>query len=374
MSSGQVVVRRVEGRLGRLTLNRPEALNALSLEMIRLVRGSLEQWESSGEVEAVLLDGSGDRAFCAGGDIRVVFDALDPERPDCRAAELLWREQHELNALIADFQLPVISVLDGLVLGGGVGIGCHARHRLATQRTVLGMPEVAIGLAPDVGALHIAATGPGRLGDHMALTATRVGPRTAVAAGYADRVVDRSRVSDLVRDLARGTDVEEALHKLVDGSGDIALPEELCDLETSWIESCYGPADLLEVIDRLRARTEPLARAAARSLEDAAPVAAAVTARSIADIRSRDLDLFTVLRDDLRRNVHFSHHPDLREGIRAAVVDKDRSPRWSSPGELHAEQLDAYSAPFDGPDLDVAGIRARRVGTATEDTQGKVVG
>lgn len=347
---------RVNGALGHVTLARPKALNALSLRMIRRITTVLKAWESDDSVQHVLLDGEGSRGFCAGGDVKAVYDAMAGKH---HLAEQLWREQHLLDALIATYRKPVVTLLHGLVLGGGVGLGCHASHRLVTPTSTVGMPEVGIGLSPDVGALYILGRAPDRLGFHLALTGTSAGPRVALEVGLADTVVDPESVGKLTAGLAQGAEVDEAVQAA-------ALPSESLDpssepllADRGWISECYAMPTVEAILAALDARAEPRAAAAATRLRAVAPVAVKVTLRGLQRVVG-GADLSQTFVEDLRRNVHFGFDPDFREGLRAAVIDKDRNPVWSiSLEEVTEERVESYFAPIDGPDLEVSTVLDR---------------
>lgn len=302
-----------------VTLNRPEAINALTLPMIRAVSGVLEDWSHDSAVEVVVLGGAGDRGFCAGGDIRVVYEGA---RARDGSAEVLWREEFELVARIARFPKPVVSIVDGITMGGGMGLGCHGPVRVATERSVLAMPEVSIGLAPDVAGTLLLARAPGHIGEHLALTADRVGAADAVYCGLVDCVVPSGSTGELVRRL-----LTEDLTAILD---DLAIPpgEPPLAQEQAWIDQCYCAGTVEEVVSRLDAHVSDAARAAAARVRQMSPLATKVTLRAMQETRRAD-SIEEVLMQDYRVASRFLQAPDLVEGIRAVVVDKDRWPRWS---------------------------------------------
>jgi enoyl-CoA hydratase len=329
---------RKQGAIGRITLNRPAALNALDLAMITSMRAALEAWRDDPQVAAVVLEGAGDRAFCAGGDIAVVHRSAstDPE-----IARTLWREEYRLDAQIARYPKPVVAVMDGITMGGGLGISGYATIRIVTERAVLAMPEVAIGLAPDVGGALLLSRAPGEVGTHIALTATRIGAADALYCGLADQVVASSRLPSLLDELSEGGEVR-------------TLPEQhaMAELPAArpWIDTCYGGEDTTveQILERLRARAEPAARKAAEAITAGAPTALKVTLRALRAARSMS-SIEECLRQDYRLCSRFLAHSDLREGIRAAILDKDRSPRWDPPtlAEVDAEEVARFFAPLD---------------------------
>lgn len=352
----------VRGRLGRVTLARPKALNALSLPMIRRIDEVFSAWETDDAVDVVLIDADGERGFCAGGDVKTVHEATTDGSH--RVAEELWREQHLLDALIATYTKPVVCWLHGLVLGGGVGLGCHASHRLVTPSASVGMPEVGIGLSPDVGGLFVLGGAPDRLGFHLALTGHPTGPLGAVEAGLADRVVAEEGREELARALADGVDVDDAIAKVALSDPAATVGSEPLLEAREWIAAAYAADSLEGVLERLDARPEPEAAQAAARLRAVSPIAVQVTWRALQQVVG-GMTLPETFVQDLRRNVHFSHDPDLREGLRAAVIDKDRNPRWTVRlDEVMDEVVAAHLGPFDGPDLEVETVLERAARTA----------
>lgn len=336
MTRCETVRCRREGVLGRLTLNRPEALNALDHEMIRAMLAALDEWEDDAGVQGVLVDSVGDRAFCAGGDIGVLHRSA---RGDPELARGLWRDEYRLDARIARYPKPVVAIMDGITMGGGVGIGCHASSRIVTERTVLAMPEVGIGLAPDVGGTLLLSRAPGELGTHLALTGSRVAAADALHCGLADHFVESADVPALVAHLADGGTAEKYARS----------PDSPRSAgERGWIDACYGGATTVEeILRRLRARPEAAAAETADTIAACAPTALKVTLRAMREARSMTR-VEDCLRQDYRRCSRFLGHHDLSEGIRAAIIDKDRSPVWR-PAELAAvtpECVDRFFAPL----------------------------
>lgn len=329
------VLCRREGVAGRITLNRPEALNALGTAMIRTMLAALEEWEHDPGVLTVVVDAAGERAFCAGGDIVVVHRSAtgDPE-----LARGLWRVEYLLDARIARYPKPVVAIMDGITMGGGVGIGCHAALRIVTERLVLAMPEVAIGLAPDVGGSLLLSRAPGRIGTHLALTGDRIAAADAVYCGLADHFVESADVPALIAALTGGGTIT----KYVRTPGPAALPGN-----RAWIDACYSAATVEEILCRLRARPEAAAHDAAAKIAAAAPTAVKVTRRALHATRSMT-GIEDCLRQDYRLCSRFLGHPDLAEGIRAAVLDKDRAPVWRPAGlaAVTPESVDGFFAPL----------------------------
>ena len=192
MTVPDIYVRR-DGSAGRITLNRPEALNALTYDMCLAIEKALDEWREEPGVRLAIIEGEGERAFCSGGDIAEMYKA--GTAGDYEYGRRFWRDEYRLNAKIAEWPKPVVSFLQGYTMGGGVGVGCHGSHRVVCESSRIAMPECGIGLVPDVGGSLILARAPGRLGEYLATTAARMGPADAIAAGFADMFVPRGAMA-----------------------------------------------------------------------------------------------------------------------------------------------------------------------------------
>ncbi|GGK28867.1 3-hydroxyisobutyryl-CoA hydrolase [Pilimelia terevasa] len=335
MSAAPPVIARLTGHLGHLTLNRPRALNALTGEMVAIAHRTLDLWAGSDRVRTVLVTGAGERGLCAGGDIRAIHaDAVSGGDGALR----FWADEYRLNAAIAAYPKPVVAWMDGLVMGGGIGVAAHARIRLVTERSRLAMPEVGIGFHPDVGGSWLLSRAPGELGTHLALTGTPVGAADAIAAGLADRYVPAARLPYLRLALAR-RDAADAVASLTD----TPPPGELAAART-WIDACYAGDSVAAVLDRLAAHPDPAAQAAAKEIAGRSPTSLAVTLRSLRTAAGLP-DLRAALTQEYRLSAALLRHPDLAEGIRAQIIDKDRRPRWR-PATLDGVDEAAVAACF----------------------------
>jgi enoyl-CoA hydratase len=332
---------RVEGRLGRITLNRPRAINALDHAMVTAVDDALRAWEHDDSVVAVLLDGAGERGLCAGGDVRAIRASAYEGGRDAAA---FWRDEYRLNARIARYPKPYAAFMDGVVMGGGVGLSAHGGVRIVTERSAVGMPETTIGFVPDVGGTRLLARAPGEAGTHMALTAAPVGAGDAVHAGFADHVVPSERLDDLADALTRVTSA--------DGVGAavarFAVPAPDGDLagHRHWIDACYAADTVEEIVDRLGAHGDPAAARAAGLIGRKSPTALKVTLAALR--RARELPtLEAVLEQEFRVSCAALSLPDLVEGVRAQVVDKDREPKWlpDTLESVTAADVDRFFAP-----------------------------
>ncbi|MFJ2435311.1 enoyl-CoA hydratase/isomerase family protein [Streptomyces anulatus] len=308
-----------KGRTGRLILNRPEALNALTRPMVLRIEEALTAWQDDPAVEVVVISGAGERGLCAGGDIRAIHEDA---RTGGTASAAFWRDEYRLNALIARYPKPYVALMDGIVMGGGVGVSAHGTVRIVTERSRVAMPETGIGFVPDVGGTYLLALAPGELGTHLALTGAPVGAADALLCGLADHFVPSERLDRLVEDLSR-TSVHNALAPHVGQ----ASPGELA-ARREWIDHCYAAGTVEEIVDRLVGSGVPAAEEAAAALNSKSPTALKVTLTSLRRARSLG-PLERVLEQEYRVSCAALFSPDLVEGIRAQVIDKDRAPRWS---------------------------------------------
>lgn len=312
-----------QGGLGRLTLNRPRAINALDAEMISELQRVLTAWIDDADVQVVLLDGAGERGFCAGGDVRALRTAALDGHPE--QVEAFFRAEYALDALIAEYPKPIVVFADGVTMGGGIGLAGHAAIRIATERSTFAMPETRIGFTPDVGGALLLARAPGRLGEYLALTGAGFGAADAIEAGFADHFVPSERLDSLLEALQNradpGTPAELVL--LFDETPE-AGPLEAA---REWIDDAFSRDTVGEIIERLR-EIGGDAAAAADTLGELSPTSLVVTLAAVRAAREKN-DLRAVLEQDLQLASFFIDRPDMVEGIRAQLVDKDRSPSWS---------------------------------------------
>ncbi|RGE23781.1 3-hydroxyisobutyryl-CoA hydrolase [Leucobacter sp. wl10] len=341
-----LVLSRREGRITRITLNRPRAINALNLEMFELLGAALESARRDGS-SAILLDGAGERGFCGGGDIKQISG------PDGRG---ILAVEYRVDHMVAASPIPVVGCMDGVTMGGGIGIAGHASHRVVTERSRLAMPEVRIGIAPDVGGHLLLAHAPGRLGELLAVTAGEMSAGDAIALGFADFFIPADRLRELRAALAAGEDPGSACARLAAP----APASPLLAARAWWDPIAEGALDGADaptaddpvgaarrlVLALERSEAGP-ARAAAENLRRMCPTSVAVTLAQVDRTRRLGLGLAEVLRDDLRVLGRLAQRPDFAEGVRAQVIDKDRNPRWSPDRieDLDAARLAAILAP-----------------------------
>jgi enoyl-CoA hydratase len=311
------------GVLGHIQLNRPRAINALTHEMVHRVRVALDEWTTDPAIEVIAITGSGDRGLCAGGDIVSIHrDATTGGT----GAEDFWRDEYSLNARLATYPKPVVAVMDGIVLGGGVGVSAHCSHRVVTERTSIGMPETGIGFLPDVGGTWLLSHAPGELGTYLALTAGHVSPGDAITLGLADHYLDSARIGDVLEALEHGQ-VDMVL-------GNLTEPAPTGDLESqrAWIDEAFAHDDVRDILAALRNRPEEAAARALAKIARNSPTALVVTLRALRGARTMS-GLDKALRQEYRIALRMLRGHDFPEGIRARVIDKDRTPRWK-PAEL----------------------------------------
>ncbi|MFE7095636.1 enoyl-CoA hydratase/isomerase family protein [Streptomyces erythrochromogenes] len=337
------VLVRTEGRAAFITLNRPKALNALSHPMVLRIAEALTSWADDPAVDVVVVEGAGDRGLCAGGDIRAIYEDA---RTGGAASADFWRDEYRLNALIARYPEPYVALMDGIVMGGGVGVSAHGSVRIVTERSKVAMPETGIGFVPDVGGTYLLALAPGELGTHLALTGTPVGAADALLCGLADHFVPSSALPALARELTADS-VHAVLERHVEEApaGGLASARE-------WIDHCYAADTAEEIVARLLASGIPAAKAAADTLTAKSPTAVKVTLAALR--RARRLGpLEKVLEQEYRVSCAALASHDLVEGIRAQVIDKDRDPRWSPAAleDVTPADVDRYFAPLDANEL-----------------------
>src|SRR5208282_2687113 len=270
------VIVRQERALRRITLNRPKVMNALTLEMIVTMAAFLRSWAPDPEVGAVLIDGAGERGFCAGGDIRALYDAAKSGDP---LPEQLWSNEYHLNVLIARYPKPVVAVMDGVVMGGGVGLSTHASHRIVTERSLIAMPEVGIGFFPDVGVSFLLARAPGSIGTHLALTGDRMGAADAIYSGLADIHIAAARLAELAAALADCRTAHDVRARLDEIS--VSPPPGRLPAARHWIDRCYGAGEVEEIVDRLHGCDNDAAREPLAVIRKVSPTSLKITLRNI---------------------------------------------------------------------------------------------
>ncbi|MFB8105770.1 enoyl-CoA hydratase/isomerase family protein [Streptomyces sp. NPDC056007] len=342
MIDDRPVLLETRGRSLHITLNRPRAINALTHTMVRLLDEALVRAGRDGTVTSVVLSGAGERGLCAGGDIRALHDDT---RAGGRASLDFWRDEYRLNARIARFPKPYVALMDGIVMGGGVGVSAHGSLRIVTERSRVAMPETAIGFVPDVGGTHLLAAAPGELGTHLALTGRSMGAADALLCGLADHHVPARHLPELTEALA-GADTAEEVVRAVRGFAEEPLPGELA-AQRDWIDACYRADTVEEIVRRLQAASAPEAADAAAELSGRSPLALKVTLAAVRRA-ARLSSLEAVLDQEYRVSCRVREEPDFVEGVRARIIDKDGSPGWkpATLAEVDDSTLGRFFAPL----------------------------
>jgi enoyl-CoA hydratase len=338
------------GRAGVIVLNRPKALNALTLTMVRLIAGALDEWDRDGAVDRIVILGAGERAFCAGGDIRRLYDL--GRAGDHDAQLTFWREEYQLDRRIKTYPKPIVALVDGIVMGGGVGLATHAAYTVAGERFIFAMPEVGIGFFPDVGAAWILPRLPFHVGVYFALTGLRANAGDALALGLADTFVPSAAFPALARALEGEDPVKTVLARF-------ATPPARSTLigEAGAIEACFSGPDRAAILEALRdAETQggAFAAPARTAMLEKSPTSQAIALRQMDLGATTDFD--EALRMDYRIVSRICRGHDFYEGVRAVIVDKDNRPRWSPPPSR--TEVDAYFAPLGNGELEFPAPRA----------------
>jgi enoyl-CoA hydratase len=322
-------------------MNRPVALNALTYAMVRRIWDALLAWREDPAVELVLLDGAGDRALCAGGDVRSLYDSRTKGSGDARA---FWREEYRLDALIGRYPKPYVAIQDGIVMGGGIGLSGHARHRLVTERSRLAMPETGIGLIPDVGGTWLLARAPGETGIYLGLTGEAMGAADAIYAGFADTFVASAKLPNLVERLGdpKAGPVGALIAAVSTDPGPPPLAARRAD-----IDRVFGAETVEAMLQALSATPGEWAQKTAAALAQKSPKSLKLTLAAIRNARSLG-SLEAALNVEFRLCVRLFEDGEFPEGVRALIVDRDRRPQWSPPrlGDIGADLIAAYLAPL----------------------------
>jgi len=347
------VLAEVRGRLGIITLNRPRAVNALTAQMVRLMWAQLVAWAHDDTVGAVAVRGAGERGLCAGGDIVALHaDMTRPDRHEDMPYESMdfWRDEYRLNELISRYPKPYVALMDGLVLGGGIGVSAHGSHRLVTERTRSGLPETQIGFSPDVGGTYLLGHAPGATGQHAGLTGAHLDAGDALYLGLADTFVNSEDLEAILTALE--TEEPDAV------VARFAQPAPSSDLEAAreWIDAAYTPERTAAQIVAALEEAGGDAAAAAEVIRSKSPTAVTV---ALASIRAgAGEDLATSLKREYRVGHRFLTGNDFAEGIRAQVIDKDRTPHWD-PATLESVPADTaarFLAPLPNQTLDLSPV------------------
>jgi len=333
------------GKAGHITLRRPSALNALTREMCNAVRETLELWRTDDDVQLVIIDAEGDRAFCAGGDVAVMYRA--GRTGDTAFGRAYWRDEYRLDACVATWSKPIVTFLHGLTMGGGVGIGCHASHRIVAVDSQIAMPECAIGLVPDVGGSWLLARAPGRLGECLGVTGVRMTAGDAIACGFADAVCPQTTWPDLKKAL-----IESGTLDAIAAAAAKPPASRLMDRSND-IDAWFSAETLPEVHTRLGVAGSDLARECLKRMAGNAPLAMHCALALVRRQRATRT-IHAALELEFRYTARAVAHTDFLEGVRAVLIDKDQTPRWlhGAIGTVRPDEVVAMLAPNDEAAID----------------------
>lgn len=328
----------VRGTLGVITLNRPRAVNALTAAMARAMLGTLLEWADDPAVSQVLVRGAGERGLCVGGDIVAIYRDITAGGTETQG---FWATEYRLNSLINAYPKPYIAYMDGLVLGGGVGISAHGSHRLVTTRTRSGMPETTIGFVPDVGGTYLLSRAPGQCGAHAALTGEHLGAAEVLYLGLADHLIDFSRAGELFAALEQ-TPIDEILADFI-----LPAPDSVLESWRPWLDVAYAHPDVEAIVADLQVLAgngNAEAKKSVETLGKKSPTALKLTLASLR--RAKELEtLEEALEQEYRVGLRALGSHDFPEGIRAQVIDKDYAPAWI-PASLQAVDPAAIESSF----------------------------
>ena len=340
----QDVITLTEGGVGRLRLNRPKAIHALSLAMCEEMIEALTAWRGDPAVEAVLIDHGEGRGFCAGGDIRAVWES---GRGDGGYARKFFHEEYRLNHLLFTYAKPTVAFMDGITMGGGVGISQPCRYRIATERTMFAMPETGIGLFPDVGGGWYLSRLPGRTGQFLALTGARLDGAECMALGIATHYVASEALPELKAAIAADP---QALGRILDEYA-IAPPPARIERNREAIDRLFAPDRYEDIVAALTAEDSDWARKELATLAKKSPQTLKVSLRLLAQGRDH-VDFAEEMKVEYRVATHVCQRHDFLEGVRALIVDKDEAPKWDppTPEEVSDHLIDQIFAPLPAED------------------------
>jgi enoyl-CoA hydratase/carnithine racemase len=330
--------------VGKIVLNRPESLNALTMEMCQAIHRQLLAWDQSPAIKAVMIVGSGDRAFCAGGDIRAIYEWCLSGR-QAQALDF-FRQEYAMNRVIFDFRKPYIAFLEGIVMGGGVGLSLHGSHTVIGPQLRWAMPEARIGFFPDVGVGYRLARIPEHVGDYLALTGESITATDLFRLGLGTALIPPSHWSALEERLLKtrfvGSGFETVSHILEEFHQDFTQSDTLLSQHAFQIKEYFSRSTVAQIFAELQRSSDPWCQATAKLMASLSPLSLAVTACHLGHCRY--LNFEKVMAENLILCEHFLHAPDFLEGIRAAVIDKDRRPHWrpATLAEASSSLVDHY--------------------------------
>lgn len=333
-----------DGAMGRIVLNRPRALNALDLLMVDMMMGQLKSWEQDPSIKVVVIEGAGEKAFCAGGDIRGLYDARKAD--DEEMLDAFYRREYHLNNYIANYPKPYVALMDGITMGGGVGVSIHGKFRVVTERTLFAMPETGIGFFPDVGGGYFLSRCPGQIGMYLGLTGARIKAADCLYAGLATHGADSAALHKLKADLAGAAfdgDAVAKTHEILDryttsfGQAPLATHRDE-------IDRTFAGSSVVAIFEALEREESDFGTQARDVLISKSPTALCVSFDQIR--QGGDMSLAEVLNMEYRMSQRMVRKPDLFEGVRAVIVDKDHAPKWQHGdiGQVDPREIAEYFA------------------------------
>ncbi|RLQ87404.1 enoyl-CoA hydratase/isomerase family protein [Notoacmeibacter ruber] len=343
MSGNEIEIRKV-GSTGRITLNRPKALNALTYEQALAIEEALDAWQAQGDIKRIVIDAMGEKAFCAGGDLSELYRR--GVEGDYAYGRRFWADEYRLNAKIANCAIPYIAFMDGITMGGGVGISAHGSHRVVTDRSMIAMPECGIGLVPDVGGTLLLARAAGHLGEFLALTGWRMTGADAIRAGFADLYIDSADVPAAIAALEEGDDLEPL------SANSSKTDEAPLSANQNAIDQHFQHKSAKECLASLEADPSEFAQEAAAMMRKACPLSVACAFEMIR--KARD---FSRIEEALALEYRFTYRSmsdgDFLEGVRALIIEKDRQPKWRIErlGDVGADHIETMLAGLGSDEL-----------------------
>ncbi len=334
-----------DGDLGVIILNRPAALNSLNHEMITAMQQQLNAWAVDDVIKAVVIRAAEGRAFCAGGDIRLVYERAKQNNP--LMTEFFY-EEYQLNRSIFHFPKPYIALLDGITMGGGVGVSIHGSHRVGTEHLTFAMPETGIGFFPDVGGTYFLPRLHHAMGFYLGLTGARMKIDDCMALGIATHHVKRHVLPDLLDALCRksfGNDARAAVSEIIAEHTTSTAKASYLSAQPE-LENCFSAATIENIFERLQAAAHPLCHEAYAALQKKSPTSLKVTLQALHN--GKNLDFDACMRQEFRLVSRFLLGHDFIEGIRALIIDKDQAPGWQPPvlNEVNVQMVNDYFAPL----------------------------
>lgn len=334
-----------EGNVGLITLNRPEVLNSLNHTMIQAMHTHLKEWANAADIKAVIIQATDGRAFCAGGDLRATYDKF-------KAHDLVltnfFRDEYQLNRCIFHYPKPYIAMLDGITMGGGVGISIHGSHRIATERLLFAMPETGIGFFPDVGGTYFLPRIIKHIGFYLGLTGARLSSDDCVALGIATQKISRDnlkKVFDAILHTPLGSDARKSVSDIINAHALTMASSSLLEQQTE-IDYCFAAQTIEQLVQSLQESSSAICREALVTLAKKSPTSLKITLRALLEGKNFSFD--DCMRQEFRLVTHFLKEHDFAEGIRAVIIDKDQSPNWQ-PSTLDAvtqEDVEKYFVPL----------------------------